>query len=489
MTMKKRFKSLSWLGLMAIAFLLVLTFRSPAIAQTPRPYSEIEFPALPEIKIPEYERYQLDNGMVVYLMEDHQLPLVGGTAIIRTGSRLEPSQQVGLAEITGTVIRTGGTQKHPPSELNDLLEQRAAIVESSFGTTSGTASFNTLREDLEFVFELFAQVLQQPAFDPQQIELAKTQQQGEIARRNDDPGDIASREFRKLIYGANSPYARTVEYATLNNISRENIINFYQNYVRPDQIILGIVGDFDPKQMKALVNKQFANWQRPKTEAKVAVPPASQNKSNGIFVVEQPQLSQSNILLGHLGGELKNPDYPALSVLNEVLSGFGARLFNEIRSRQGLAYTVYGFWQANYDYPGIFVAGGQTRSEMTVPFVKSLLTELERIRTAPITEEELSDAKESILSSFVFKFENPGQTLSRLMTYEYYGYPKDFIFQYQKAVKTTTVEDILRVAQKYLHPEQAVTLVVGNNQQMNPPLKSLGTQVETVDVAIEKPRS
>ncbi|WP_013321985.1 M16 family metallopeptidase [Gloeothece verrucosa] len=487
--MKKRFKSLSWLGLMAIAFLLVLTFRSPAIAQTPRPYNQIQFPPLPEIKLPDYERYQLDNGMVVYLMEDHQLPLVGGTAIIRTGSRLEPAEKVGLAGITGLLMRTGGTQQHPPSELNELLEQRAAIIETSIGTTSGTASFNVLKEDLQPVFELFAQVVQQPAFDPQQFELAKTQQQGEIARRNDDPGDIASREFRKLIYGENSPYARTVEYTTLNNISREDIKSFYQTYVRPDQMILGIVGDFNSQEMKTLIKEKFGSWQAPKTPFKSVVPPASQNKNNGIFVVQQPQLSQSNILLGHLGGELNDPDYPALSVLNEVLSGFGGRLFNEVRSRQGLAYSVYGIWQANYDFPGMFVAGGQTRSEMTVPFVKALLTEIEKVRTTPITEEELADAKESILNSFVFKFENPSQTLSRLMTYEYYGYPKDFIFQYQKAVKNTTEEDILKVAQKYLQPQETVTLVVGNNEQINPPLKSLGAQIQTVDVAIKQPKS
>nr|WP_203457628.1 pitrilysin family protein [Gloeothece citriformis] len=487
--MKKRFKRLSWLGLMAIAFGLILTFHSPAIAQTPRHYSDIEFPALPEIQIPDYERYELDNGMVVYLMEDHELPLISGTAIIRTGSRLEPANEVGLAEITGTVMRTGGTQQHPPGELNELLEQRAAIVDTSIGTSSGTASFNTLKEDLEPVFNLFAQIIKEPAFDPQQFELAKTQQQGQIARRNDDPGDIASREFRKLVYGENSPYARTTEYETINNISREDIVNFYKAYVRPDEMILGIVGDFDPQKMKALIKENFGNWQPPKIDPKIAAPTANQNKSQGIFVVEQPQLNQSNILLGHLGGELNNPDYPALSVLNEVLNGFGGRLFNELRSRQGLAYSVYGLWQANYDYPGLFVAGGQTRSEMTVPFVKSLLTEIERIRTTPITEQELTDAKESILNSFVFKFENPSQTLSRLMTYEYYGYPEDFIFQYQKAVKATTIEDVLRVAQKYLQPQQVVTLVVGNNQQINPPLKSLGAQIEPIDVAIEQPKS
>jgi zinc protease len=485
LTMKKNY--FRWLGLIVITFMLVLTLRLPAIAETPRHYDQLEFPPLPEIKIPEYERYQLKNGMVVYLMEDHQLPLINGNALIRTGSRLEPADKTGLAEITGTVMRTGGTKNHSAHELNELLEQRAAIVSTSIGTTSGNASFNTLKEDLDTVFHLFAEIVREPIFDQQQVELAKTQQRGEIARRNDDPKDIASREFRKLIYGETSPYARTVEYSTLNNIAREDLLNFHQKYLRPDQIILGIVGDFNPKVMKSLIEKEFGNWQPPATVAEFNLPTVSQKTTEDVFFVNQSQLTQSNILLGHLGGEFDSPDYPALSVLNGVLNGFGSRLFNELRSRQGLAYSVYGFWQAGYDYPGMFIAGGQTRSETTVAFIKSLKTEIERIRSNLVSQEELDQAKDSILNSFVFKFENPSQTLSRLMTYEYYGYPQDFIFKYQKGTKNTTIKDVQRVAQKYLNPEQFVTLVVGNNETIQPPLSNLGFTVKTVDVSIDKP--
>lgn len=486
--MNKLFRNFSWLGLVSITLLLVLIFRSPAIAQTARHYSDLKFPSLPEIQIPKYERYQLANGMVVYLMEDHQLPLVSGTAIIRTGSRLEPSEQIGLAQITGIVMRSGGTKQHSPDQLNQLLEQRAATVETGINTTAGSASFNTLTEDLPTVFNAFAEVMRNPGFAPEQLELTKNQEKGAIARRNDNPGDIAKREFQKLIYGDASPYARTVEYATVDNISREDVIKFYDTYVRPDQIILGIVGDFDSKSMKAMIDKAFGDWQPPATKAALNVPTASQKYKSGIFLVDQPQLTQSNILMGHIGDELKNPDYPALSVLNGVLSGFGARLFNELRSRQGLAYSVYGLWNPSYDYPGVFIAGGQTRSETTVPFIKSLLAEIERIRTTPITEEELNQAKESILNSFVFNFENPSQTLSRLMRYEYFGYPEDFIFQYQQGVKNTTIEDIQRVAQKYLQPNQIVTLVVGNAKAIKPPLSTLGKDIETVDISIAKPK-
>ncbi len=477
----KRFR---WLGLLVITTLLVLIFRLPAVAQTPRHYTELDFPPLPEISLPQYERYQLDNGMVVYLMEDHQLPLIKGNALIKTGSRLEPTEEVGLAETTGSLMRLGGTQEHSSNEINELLEQRAARVEVSMGTTSGSASFNTLTEDLETVFTLYSEILQEPAFADPLLTLIKTQQKGQIARRNDDPGDIASRELRKLIYGEASPYARTTEYETINNISRDDVVAFHQKYVRPENMILGIVGDFEPKAMKSLIEETFGTWQ-PKTPApEINVPSAQQKQSQGVFLVNQPQLNQSNVLMGHLGGKLNSPDYPALAVVNGLLNGFGGRLYNDLRSRQGLAYSVYGYWSAAYDYPGIFIAGGQTASQTTVQFITSLMKEIERIQNNPIEPNELDYAKESILNSFVFKFENPSQTLSRLMAYEYYGYPQDFIFDYQKGVKATTIEDVQRVAQEHLKPENMVTIVVGNEQEINPPLSQLGQTVTSIDITI-----
>lgn len=481
-----------------LLFLLPLTWLVltpvPVTAQTAQHYTELEFPPAPEIQLPDYDRFVLDNGMVVYLVEDRDLPLVSGTALIRTGDRLEPGSEVGLAQIAGEVLRTGGTQFHSPDELNQLLERRAAAVETGIDTTSGSASFNALSEDLSEVFGLFAEVLRHPAFAEEKIELAKTQQAGSIARRNDNPSGITSREFQKLIYGENSPYGRTIEYNTLGNISRQDVVNFYQRYFHPNNIILGVVGDFDTQQMRSLIEKEFGDWKAdPNLQKKIpTLPPVTQAKQGGVFLVDRPQLTQSNVQIGHLGGELDNPDYPALSVLNGVMNGFGGRLFNQVRSRQGLAYSVYGFWSPRYDYPGMFVAGGQTRSDATVPFIRAVLDEIDRIRTEPISEEELEYAKDSTLNSFIFNFADPSQTLSRLMRYEYYGYPEDFIFQYRRGVEATTVEDVLRVAQKYLAPEKLVTLVVGNASEINPPLSSLtpNTSVTSIDVTIpEPPRS
>ncbi|MDJ0553223.1 MAG: pitrilysin family protein [Microcoleaceae cyanobacterium MO_207.B10] len=470
--------------------LLAILGRTPAVAALPaKHYTELEFPPLPELQLPEYTRFQLDNGIIVYLMEDHELPLIGGRALFSTGSRFEPKKQVGLANLTGTVMRTGGTKLHNPEEINQILEQKAAAVETGIGDTAGSARFSSLTEDLETVFGLFAEVIREPVFSEQKLELAKQQWRGSIARRNDDPESIAGREFQKLIYGTNSPYARTVEYETLSNISRQDLMNFYAKYFNPDNMMLGIVGDFETEKMRELIIDKFGDWQ-PNSEVEIPpLPSVSQAKKSGIFFVEQPQLTQSYVQMGHLGGKLDNPDYTALSVMNEVINGMGGRLFNNIRSRQGLAYSVSAYWSPNYDYPGIFIAAGETRSDATVPFIKSINEEIERIRTEPITKAELTHAKDSTLNSFIFNFQDPAQTLSRLMRYEYYDYPQDFIFRYREEVENTTVEDVQRVAEKYLQPDKIVTLVVGNKDGIQPPLSSLGNDIKITSIDITIPEA
>ncbi len=478
-----------WFGLaIACAILAIGLWRVPAVAAgTAKPYDELELAPLPEIQVPDYTRFQLANGMVVYLMEDRELPLVSGTALIRTGSRLEPEDQVGLASLTGLVMRTGGTTDYSGDRLNQILEQKAASIETSIDTSSGSATFSTLSEDLEEVFGLFAQVLQDPIFAADKLDIAKTQVAGGIARRNDDPGDISSREFQRLIYGENSPYARTIEYADLARIDRPDLIEFYDRYFHPNNIILGIVGDFDTAQMQSLVEREFGSWPKNLKLRANNLSPVAQANPGGVYFVEQPQLTQSYVQIGHLGGMRSNPDHAALGVMNGVLNGFGGRLFNQVRSRQGLAYSVYAAWSARYDYPGMFISGGQTRSDATVPFIQAIKQEIDRIRTEPITPEELQYAQESEVNSFVFNFADPAQTLSRLLTYDYYDYPEDFIFQYQRGIEATTIEDVRRVAQQYLKPEQLVTLVVGNSQAIDPPLGSLDSSTRPIDIDITIP--
>ncbi len=485
----RRWVSMAILALLGAGLGLLLGWPAPANALTPRHFDELSFPDLPAVQVPEFERYQLPNGLVVYLMEDHELPLVSGSATFRTGARFEPAAQVGLAGITGEAMRLGGTVNLDSDALNEALEDRAASIETSFDIAAGSASFNALAEDTEDILDLFADVIQQPAFAQDKIDFLKRQTSGGIARRNDDPDDIASREFRKRVYGVDSPYARSVEYATLAAIDRQDVVNFYQASVRPERTILGIVGDFDRTTMKRLIDQYFGPWQGTGEALAVEPLPEVAQAEVGVFAVEQPQITQSSVQIGHLGGMANYPDHAALSVMNEVMNGFSGRLFNEVRSRQGLAYSVYAFWAPRFDYPGLFVGGGQTRTETTVPFVQSVKAEINRIRQEPITAAELTKAQDSVLNSFVFNFQSPSQALSRLIRDEYYGYPADFIFQFQAQVKATTVQDVLTAAQARLDPEKLVILVVGNQAGISPALSTLAPngQVTPIDITIPPP--
>ncbi len=486
---KRRLTAGFVLAMATLGLVLTLGWSKPANAVTASDYNDLEFAPLGEIQIPEFERYELPNGMVVYLMEKHDLPLISGSATFKAGEFMEPPGKVGLAGMVGEAMRSGGTASYTPDELNQFLEQRAASVETSLGATSGSASFSALSEDLTDVFSIFAEVIQQPAFDAEKIDLIKSQYRGSIARRNDNPDDVTTREFRKLIYGDESPFARMVEYSDVDNISRDDITDFYQAAIQPRGTILGISGDFDSGQMKALIAEFFSDWSpAAMAKANVRLPQVRQN-THGLYVVDQPQLTQSYIHIGHLGGRLDNPDHAPMVVLNEVLNGFGGRLFNDIRSRQGLAYVVYAFWSPRYDHPGLFIGGGQTRSEATVPFIETMYKEIQRVREEPITAEELQYAKDAVLNSFVFNFATPEQTLSRLIRYEYYGYPSDFVFKFQKAVESTTVEQVLKAAQRNLKPKDLVTIVVGNIDAIEPALGTLAEEVKItpIDITIPEP--
>jgi zinc protease len=468
-----------------IPLILILLSVRPAIASTPKHFDELTYKPLPELKLPPYEQFKLKNGMTVFLMEDHELPLVSGNLMVRTGSRNEPGDRTGLASITGNVLRSGGTVKTPANPLNELLEQKAASIESGISVNAGTVSFSSLTEDLPQVFDLFTEVVQNPALPQEKIDLTKFQVRGGIARRNDQANGILGREFRKLIYGATSPYARTVEYTTIDRITQSDIQNFYQSQFQPENFLLGIIGDINPAEMKKTIEAKFGRFVSKSPSTKPAQPATIQQaQTSGIFFANKPELTQSSIQIGHLGGKVNDRDYPALSVMNDILNGFGGRLFNEVRSRQGLAYSVYAAWSPQFDYPGTFVAGGDTKSESTVPFIRSVVKEIDRIRTEPVSNEELQRAKDSVINSFVFNFDDPAKVLSRVMRYEYFGYPKDYLFQYQKAVVATTVQDIQQAAQRNLKPSQLVTMVVGNDKAIVPALATLNQTVKAVDITI-----
>lgn len=450
-------------------------------------YKDLKYAKLGDIAVPKVERVTLANGMRLFLVEDHELPLISVSARIRVGSIYEPADKIGLAAITGAVMRTGGTTSRTGDELDEQLERIAASVETGIGLNSGSASMSVLKEDVDTGLAILGDVLMNPAFREDKIMLAKIQHRSSIARRNDNVRAIVGREYVKLIYGPDSVYARHTEYATISNISRDDLIAFHKRFFKPNNIMFAVTGDFDTSQMIKKIVKAFEGWE--KAEVKLPrVPKVQYEFRPTANVIRKEDINQSNIFLGHIGGLMSDPDYFALVVMNRILgSGFTGRLFKNIRSRMGLAYSVSGRYSANYDYPGVFYVGCQTKSEATVRAIRAMIEEVRKMTESEVTDEELALAKESYLNSFVFNFDTKGEIVRRLMTYEYYGYPEDFLMKTKENIEKVTKADVLRVARKHLRSAQVQILAVGRPQDFDEPLSVFGP-VREIDITIPPPK-
>ena len=460
---------------------------SGCAAEPARDYAKLKYPKLGDVRIPALTKVTLANGMRLFLMEDHELPLISISVRIRTGSVYEPAEKVGLASITGEVMRTGGTTAKTGDQLDEELESIAASVETGIGLNSGSASMSVLKQDLDTGLAVLADVLMNPAFRQDKIELAKMQYRSMISRRNDDVGEIAGREYSKLIYGPASVYARQEEYATIDAISRDDLMAFHKKFYGPNNAMLAVWGDFDAKQMIEKIENAFAGW--PKVDLDLPKTPQVEYEfRKTVNVIAKDDVNQSNIYLGHIGGLMSDPDYFALIVMNRILGGgFTGRLFKNVRSREGLAYSVFGAYSANFEYPGEFYVGCQTKSESTVYAIRAMLKEVQKMQEAEVTDEELALAKDSFLNSFVFNFDSKGEIVNRLMTYEYFGYPEDFLQKTKESVEKVTKADVLRVARKHLKPDKVQILAVGRSQDFDQPLSELGP-VNEIDITIPPPK-
>ena len=469
--------------------LLSLLAAGACCAQTLPSYKDLKFPPLRPVKIPEPIVYSLPNGLRVFLLEDHELPLISGVALVRTGNLFDPDDKRGLAGITGTVLRAGGTKAKTGDQIDTELENVAASVESGIGESSGSLSFSALRESIDPVLAIFKDLLTAPEFRQDKIDLAKTQVRSGISRRNDEAGGIAAREFDDIVYGRDTPYGWDVNYEHIDRIQRDDLIQFYRRYYFPANVMLALHGDFNTAEMKAKLEKLFVDWNY--SQPPVPAFPKVQAKAQpGIFEATKTDVTQTFLQIGHLGGVLSDKDFPALEVAGDILGGgFSSRLLQRVRTKLGYAYEIEADWGAAYDHPGLFQITGSTQSKYTVPAIKAIREELDRMRTEEVTDQELQTAKDKVLNGFVFFFDRPSKTLNRLLTYAYYGYPKDFIFGYQKAVAAVTKADVLRVCNEYFRPRDLTIVAVGNPKDYLTPLSSLGMPEQTIDLTIPEPKA
>ena len=439
--------------------------------------------SVPEIG-KEVQKHTLPNGITLYLYADHTLPVFNLQATVRTGEIYEPMEKMGAVRLCGMVLRTGGTKTLSPDSLNAELEYMAGSVETSLGTEQGSANLNVLAKDIDRGLELFADVLMSPAFRQDKLDLAKDQIKEQIRRRNDAPQSIVFREFGSRIYG-DHPYGRILEWETVKKITRQDLIDWHQAYFAPNNLMLGITGDFDPDRVVEKVKKVFARWEK-KSINFASIPKVEPKPNPGIFVIDKPNLNQTNISMGHLGVDFTNPDIYAIQVMNYILGGggFTSRLTSRVRSDLGLAYSVGSQFGTGSRDLGTFGASCQTKTETTHKAMAEMLAEIKKIREAPVTEEELKGAKDSYINRFVFQFTSASAVVGQLMGLDYFSRDPNFYKNYLDNIRKVSIADVQRVAKTYLKPENLTMVVVGNVSAFDADLSDLGS---TTKVALTPP--
>ncbi|HYK60216.1 MAG TPA: pitrilysin family protein [Bryobacteraceae bacterium] len=473
------------LAILFIAGACAFAQQSPRIPS----YKDLKFPPLGQVKIPQPMEATLSNGMRVFLLEDHELPLVSGVALVRTGNLFDPPDKKGLSEVMAEVLRSGGTKSKTGDQLDEELENVAGSVESNMDETSSSVSFSALKESMGTALAAFKDVLTNPEFRQDKIDLSLSQFRSAIARRNDEPGAIPDRELMRILYGRDTPYGWQSEYDDLARIHRDDLIAFYRRYYFPKNVMLGVYGDFNAAAMKDQLEKLFADWKVEQPPVP-AFPKVNAKPAAGVYFASKDDVTQTFFSLGELGGTFRDPDYASLEVAANILGqGFSSRLVSEIRTKLGYAYSVAAVWSAQYDHEGTFRIVGSTKSASTVDTLKAIEVELDKMRTGEVTDQELKEAKEGVLNAFVFNFDSPVKTLNRILRYEYYGYPRDFLLQYQKAVAGVTRADVLRVAKEHFRPDEIAIVAVGNPRDFGTPLTAFTRNVTEIDLTIPEPKS
>lgn len=451
--------------------------------------SKIKTPPINKIPSVKPERFVMPNGAVVYLLENHELPVVTGTVYFKSSPSLTPADKVGLGGLTGEVMRSGGTATRSGDWLDDRLAAIGASVSTGLGGETGSGGFRCLTENTAEVVGLWADVLRRPAFPDDKIELAKVGMRRSIASRNDEMFPILQRTASEATFGADSPWARKPEYATVEAITQADCRKLHAQVFVPERAIFAIYGDFNSAAMKKQLLASFGDWKKSGTPAPTIPPVPASTKPRLVFAPKN-DVTQSGIVLTQMGFRADDPDYAPMQVLEQGLGGgFSSRLFSTIRTRRGLAYATGAVSGADFTKPGVFLAYSLTKSESTMVALDLLREEVARVTREPLGNDELEVAKQAVVNGFVFNFADPSQTLFRAAYYELIGYPADFLDRYQKALDQVTAQSVLEAAKRRIRPAEQVAIVVGKEADFDRKLETAGLPVERVDVTIPPPPS
>ncbi len=468
---------------LAVLWLLV-GCTSHALTATPPPQSpgaarvaQLRFPPL-ETHIPrvgrEVERRVLANGIIVYLAEDRSLPTIDATAFFRAGSLYEPADRQGLAQLTASQLRNGGTTRMSYERLNDELEVLGATVEASASLEAISVSMGALAKDSDRALELLADVIRRPAFAPQPFETARGRMIEDLRRVKDNPPRLMAREFSRALYTEAHPLGRPLTVGEVSRITPADLQGYARQFIHPANMMLAVVGDFDGPTMWAKLTALFGDWAADPVHLPT-LPAVPSRDARRVTLVPR-DLAQASLAVGNLGIDRRNPDRYAIDLMDLILggSGFSSRIMDRVWTDEGLAYSVGTSFPTGWPVTGPFRATAQTKNENVSRTVTVILEEMERIRREPVTSEELARARQALENSYLFRFSSRYATVVQLMRLEFDGEPADYYETLLDRYRAVTIADIQRVANTYLHPDAATIVVVGNASKVEAQLAQFG---------------
>lgn len=414
-------------------------------------------------------RFVTPNGITVLVVEQPAIPIVHLQATIRAGASQDPAEKAGLANLVASLLDEGTTSR-TATQIAEQIEFVGGTLATRTEPDYSSASLRVLKKDLARGAELLADILLHPAFPEREVERVRRQVLGQIMGEQDEPETIASKTFHSLVFDGH-PYRWPVvgTETTLPGIARQDLVDFYRREYLPNQTILVLVGDITVGEAKSLVATHFGGWAQGAPPAQQAGAPKPLVKTIARLI--DKDLTQTTIMLGHVGIDRANPDFYAVTVMNYILGagGFSSRLMDSVRDNQGLAYGIHSAYEANR-MPGAFLVSLQTRNATAAQALTSVIKEIQLIRQQPVTDQELSEAKAYLIGSFPLRFDTTAKLGEVLSLVELHGLGLTYFTDYARRVREVTQADVLRVARQYLHPDQYALVVVGKQSEAKIPL-------------------
>jgi zinc protease len=433
----------------------------------------------------EGHRHQLSNGIPVYLVEDHSLPLVDVAVAVRTGDWVDAADRVGLASFAGALIRRGGTASKSPDEFDEQADFLGSQINSVAGTTRSGATLNVSSRSFGEAMDLYCEMLRAPRFDEGRVAVTRENLRESLSRRTDDPLEVLTREWGRLLYGSGHYSVREVTPRNLESLVPAELTALHRATWRPDpkSMVIAVSGDVTPADVLPRLEKCFSGWPASTGTAPSWPPPASgQTPSPGLFYVDR-DIPQAKIILGHLGAKRRgwdDPDEAALLVLSEVLGGGASRIQRRLRGELGIAYRTSATFEVGLHEPGIFQVFLETENASAGRAIQAALAEARRLREEPVPEAELAFARNGLIDSFPLRFEDASSVAGLYAEDDYLGRPHAYWRTYRDRIRRVTPEQVQRVAQRYLQPERMVALVVGKWSDVSRGAAGAGVKMESL---------